>query len=107
MLTLERLGGGPMAEATESDGGTAGAGLAFAVEVGEFFAGVFETGGVDGGVGSRTTPTGASGAPSPPLGELLADSAGAIAVATESESGSAPGPVPSSNESMNAVGLGA
>src|SRR5215210_2086943 len=57
MLTLERLGGGPMAEATEIDRGTAGAGLAVTVEAGEFLGGVLETGGVTAGVGSSTTPT--------------------------------------------------
>src|SRR5215207_7804883 len=72
MLTFERLGGGPIAASTDSDGGTDRAGVGGADVGGAGLGGVDlgtvpEAGALADGLGSRTTPTGASGAPTAPL----------------------------------------
>ena len=97
-LTRERLGGGPIAAATDKDGGNMGAG-AEARDRGVSRGGL--VGGGDGRFVSSSTPTGASVA-SEPL-DVVSALGGAIAVATERESGSAPGPIAASSESNIAV----
>src|SRR5688500_14410956 len=103
MLTRERLGGGPIAAATESDGGTLDFGGSVGAAVGAVLAAPVVRSGSDRFV-SSSTPSGAS-APSDPLEDDVSAPGGLSAVATDSESGSAPGPMPVASESRNAVGL--
>src|SRR5688572_64980 len=97
-LTRERLGGGPIAAATEIDGGAAEAG---AGARGRGVSRAVFGAGCGARSGSSSTPTGASGA-SDPL-DVVSALGGAMAVATDRESGSAPGPMPASSESKIAV----
>src|SRR5215218_342941 len=61
-LTRERLGGGPIAAATDSDGGTVGVGAGAEVVTGDDLRAGLAAGGGVGAFVSSSTPTGASGA---------------------------------------------